>query len=446
MTSHRIDRRSFLSGSSALAAVWAGRCALAQGLPEVAHPRSTSGDQRFEPDWQKRLTITVGPKTADITGSTDKAVQAAVDYVARLGGGSVKILPGEYRMRNSVFLPSNIRIVGSGTDSILKKEASITTKLVEDSDWYDQEITLANAAGFQLGDGIFLTKTDTSDGGPVTLKRTLVARSGNRFKLDRPLRKNLWLKAEPTCASLFPLFSGENIENVVIENLAFDGNRENNENLNGNFGGCIWMQDCNQITMQDLTLRNYNGDGISWQICHDVVVERCHSHDHADLGLHPGSGSQRPLIRDNKLERNGIGIFWCWGVKFGLAENNRIVDSRNYGISIGHNDTDNVMRNNEVIGSGKVGILFRDDSRGKEFWPNRNLLENNRIIDSGAEQGIAIDIQGKTKDITITGNEIQETRQPAERIGIRLGAETSHIQRVNNVVTGFATAVHDLRA
>ncbi|GIS58084.1 MAG: hypothetical protein CM1200mP2_03090 [Planctomycetaceae bacterium] len=49
--------------------------------------------------------------------------------------------------------------------------------------------------------------------------------------------------------------------------------------------------------MTGVEARNNNGDGISWQICHDVVVENCHSHDNADLGLHPGSGSQRPLIR-----------------------------------------------------------------------------------------------------------------------------------------------------
>jgi len=445
MSLHRIDRRRFLCGSSALAAAWASPRVFAAELPKVVNPRTTSGDQRFEPDWDKRLTITVGPQDADITGSTDKAVQAAIDYVARLGGGSVKILPGEYRCRNSIFLSSGMRIVGSGTDSVIRKEESVSSKLIEDSDWYDQEITLADAQGFRLGDGIFLTKTDTSDGGPLALKRTLVARSGNRFKLDRPLRKNVWLKAEPKCASLFPLFSGENIENVVVENLAFDGNRENNDYLNGNYGGCIWMQDCQQITMRDLTLRNYNGDGISWQVCHDVVVQGCHSHDNAGLGLHPGSGSQRPLIRENKLERNGIGIFWCWGVKYGLAENNRIVGSRNYGISIGHNDTDNVMRNNEVIESGKVGILFRDDSQGKEFWPNRNVLEKNRIIDSGAEQGIAIDIQGKTKEITITENEIRETRQPAQRVGIRLGANTAKIRQVDNDISGFATAIHDLR-
>ena len=104
------------------------------------------------------------------------------------------------------------------------------------------------------------------------------------------------------------------------------------------------------------------------------------------------------------------------------------------------------MRNNDVIGSGKVGILFRDDSRGKDFWPNRNLLENNRIIDSGAKEGIAIDVQGKTKDISISSNEIRETRQAAQRIGIRLGAETSNINQVDNVIAGFATAVHDLRS
>ena len=50
-------------------------------------------------------------------GATDKALQAAVDYVARLGGGSVQILPGEYRLRNSVFLPSGVRLLGSGGDS-----------------------------------------------------------------------------------------------------------------------------------------------------------------------------------------------------------------------------------------------------------------------------------------------------------------------------------------
>jgi len=443
----QLDRRRFFGSSLGFAsAAYASSLAWAGDLPEVVDPRATSGDQRFEPDWESRLTVTVGPAKADIVGNSEVAIQAAVDYVARLGSGTVKILPGQYTCRNSVFLPSKIRIVGSGTDSVIVKNDMIKTALVEDSDWYDQEIRLAMADGFQLGDGVFLTVQKPASGGALNLKRTLVARNGNRFKLDRPLRKNLWLKGGTNCSTLFPIFCGENIADVVIENLTLDGNRANNDNLNGNYGGCIWLQDCNRITMSDLTVRNYHGDGISWQICHDVVVQRCHSHDNTDLGLHPGSGSQRPLIRDNKIERNGIGVFWCWGVKFGLAENNRIIDSVKHGMTIGHNDTDNTIRNNEILRSGIGGILFRDDQRGKDFWANRNLLENNRIVDSGGEEGIAIDVSGQTKDVVIAGNEISDTRQPARRVGIRLGTETKNIKLTDNTITGFATAIHDLRA
>ena len=233
---------------------------------------------------------------------------------------------------------------------------------------------------------------------------------------------------------------------MSIAQLTFDGNRANNLNLNGNYGGCIWLQDCARVRLRDVTTRNYNGDGVSWQICHDVRVEGCHSHDNADLGLHPGSGSQRPIIRDCKLERNGIGLFWCWGVKFGLAENNDIAESTRFGISIGHNDTDNVMRGNRVSRSGEVGVLFRDDARGKDFWPNRNLLEKNIIVDSGGESGVAIDVQGRTRDVVIRQNELRETRGPAQRVGVRLGPETSNVRLEENTFAGFSIETQDMRA
>ena len=47
-------------------------------------------------------------------GSNEKVIQAAVDSVARWGGGTVKILPGTYRFRNAVYLQNNVRILGSG--------------------------------------------------------------------------------------------------------------------------------------------------------------------------------------------------------------------------------------------------------------------------------------------------------------------------------------------
>lgn len=439
-----LTRRGFLRSAGPLLGAIAGAHARALDVPRVDYPRATSGDTAHEPDWDDRLSITVGPRDGDLAGDSDKPIQAAIDYVARQGGGTVRVLPGTYRLRNSVFLRSGVRLVGSGPDSILVKEPSTETALAADSDWYDQEITLADASGFEIGDGVCLQTEDPHNGARHVLKRTLIARSGNRFKLDRPLRENFWIDKAPTVSTLFPMLTAENASDIAVENIAVDGNRANNAHLDGNYGGCLWFQDCIRLTIRSVIARNNNGDGISWQICHDVIVENCHSHDNADLGLHPGSGSQRPMIVGNRVERNTIGLFFCWGVKYGLAEKNYIADNSAAGISIGHRDNNNVVRDNDVLRSGQVGILFRPE-RGEGYTAHANRVESNRIVDSGGEDGVAVDVQGVTKNNTLARNDLRETRSPASRIGIRLGAETGQIELVNNTFEGFATAIADLR-
>jgi hypothetical protein len=444
MTDLRWSRRHFLNiaagwgvGSGVTARLLADDPSVASdGRPRVTNPRSTSGDSVYEPNWDQRLTMTVGQQKGDLIGTSQKAIQAAVDYVARLGGGTVQILPGTYTLRGSIHLRSNVRLIGSGDETILTKPASVTTKLVSDSDWYDREITLTDASGFEVGDSVCLRTRNPHTGGPTVLKRTLIARSGNRFKLDKALRENFWTVGESTCSTLFPLVTGEEIDNLVIENLALDGNRANNENLDGNYGGCIFLQDVNQVVIRKVTARQNNGDGISWQICHDVTVEDCHSHDHAGLGLHPGSGSQRPIMRRNTIERCQIGIFFCWGVKFGLAEENKVFDIKGQGISIGHRDTDNIVRKNLVRNSGQTGVLFRPE-RGASFCGHRNLIEENQIENSGPADGIAIDVQGGTEQVTLRHNAIRETREAAQRIGIKLGKETKQIRVIDNTFAGL---------
>lgn len=442
-------RRRFLSAAATSMAAMAGvpwmSPVVASDPPQVKNPRATDGDERFEPNWDQRLTITVGEKSGDMIGHSDRVIQAALDYVARLGGGTVQVLPGTYTFRNAVWLPSRVRLRGSGADSVITRGASVRTELTADSDWYDQEITLKDAGAFQVGDGIVLQATNPHNNGPTVIKRTLVARNGNRFKVNDGLRENLWISGKPTCASLFPLLTSEHTADVIIESITLDGNRENCENFNGNYGGCVFLQDCNRYTFKDVEARNYNGDGISFQICHDVVVENCHSHDNTDLGVHPGSGSQRPILRGNRLERNSQGIFWCWGVKFGLAENNIIDGNSLYGISIGHNDTDNVMRSNTIRNSGKFGILFRDENRGIDFWANRNVIESNTIENNGDDDGAGIEVTGQTKDLQLTSNTIAETRNPARRAGIRIAEKAGEIRMADNQITGFAHDIVDNR-
>jgi hypothetical protein len=442
-----MHRRQFIGSVPAVAAIAAVPAEAAEepAAPVVKNPRATSGDSRHEPKWDEGFTLTVGNSGGELNGTTQRVIQAAVDAVARAGGGTVKLLPGTFKFRNAVYLASHVRIVGSGPDTILIKEPSTTSKLAADSDWYDQEITLADASGFQVGDGICLRAKNPHHGGDTVIKRTLVARSGNRFKLDKGLRENLWSTGTPTASTLFPLFSGEFITHFGIQNLALDGNKANNANLDGNYAGCIFLQDCANAEFRKVIARNYNGDGISWQICHDVTVEECESRDHAGLGLHPGSGSQRPIMRNNKLVGNNIGLFFCWGVKFGLAEGNVIEDTKTAGISVGHRDTDNLIRGNTVRRSGVAGILFRPE-RGPGFTGDRNEVTGNTIEDTGNDTAAAIDVQGTTANLTFRDNVLKESRGPAKRTGLRIGKDAKDIAWSGNSFTGFATDVEDRRA
>jgi hypothetical protein len=450
-----LNRRQFL-GTAAASGALAGpptlthatdapaRAAVPDGRPPVTNPRATSGDLRSSPRWDDSLTLTVGNDKGDLNGTDQRVIQAAVDTVARMGGGTVRLLPGAWRLRNAVYLCSNLRLVGSGPETVLVKEASATSKLAADSDWYDQEVTLADAKGFRVGDGICLRAKNPDHGGATVIKRTLVARAGNRFKLDRGLRENLWAAGAPTASTLFPILSGEFVTNVAIENLCLDGNKGNNAELDGNYAGCVFLQDCADVTVRRVLARDYRGDGISWQICHDVVVEECESRNHTGLGLHPGSGSQRPVIRGNTVVGCHIGLFFCWGVRYGLAEGNTIEDTKTAGISVGHRDTDNRIVGNTVRRSGRAGILFRPE-RGPGFTGDRNTVEGNTVVDTGGEDAAAVDVQGTTAGLVFRKNALRETRGPAKRVGFRLGKDSKDITLDRNTVEGFAAEVDDKR-
>ncbi len=433
-----MNRRSFLATAPAMLAA----AETQPQPPAVTRPRATAGDP-IEPVWEQGLSITVGPTKADIVGADHRAIQAAVDYVAGLGGGTVRVLPGQFRFRNAVNLRSGVRVLGSGEDSVCIKEPSVKTLLAENSDWYDQEITLANAQGFEVGDGIVLTSRNPHNNGVDIFKRTLIARSGKRFKLNQMLSENFWTNGSADASTLFALFDGYRIQGAAIENICLDGNRANNAMLNGNYVGCIFLRESNRIHMRGVTARNFNGDGISWQVCHDVRVEDCRSYDNAGYGLHPGSGSQRSVVTGSKLERNDIGFFFCWGVKWALVENNTMADNRRFGVSIGHNDTDNMVRSNEVLRSGKTGIYLRQE-HGPTFSPSRNQIEANRVVDSGSGDGVAVDIEGVTEAVTLARNTLIESRQPASRIGVRIAKDAKQIRLNENKIDGFSTPVLDL--
>ena len=382
-----------------------------------------------------RLTLTVGPG-GDLEGTDDRVLQAGADYLARLGGGVLQILPGIYQMRNALYLHANLTVRGSGPDTVLRKAAGASTPLTRETDWYEYGITVEDPSLFQPGGGIMLRSYAESGTLQDVVRDTVVAVDGHEVTLSRRPEKNFWPGASdtvPTAATLFPILTAdEGVCDVLIEDLVLDGNLEHNEEIDGNYAGALFLQQCHRFTFRRVTARRYCGDGFSFQVCDDIRFDECQALDNANLGFHPGSGSQRPVFQRCTARGNSQGIFFCWGVTHGRVEDGDCSDNRDFGISIGHRDTDNRIHNTRFEGNHRVGLLFRkpeNDYRGA----HRNVIENCHFIDNGfAEDGVAIDFQGAAHHVEIRDCRFEDSGQARQRIGIRLSEEARGTRLAGN--------------
>jgi hypothetical protein len=350
--------------------------------------------------------VTVGLREADLVGTDQRVLQAAVDYIAQLGGGIVEIGVGEFLMRDSLHLRPHVTVRGQGARTILRKAKAAASALALDGDYGEEQITLRDVTGFAVGDGVAVW--DKNANGFHTTVARITGRNGSTLALNLPLNADCMVAGGAQAATVFPGISGYHAEGVRVEALTVDGNKDENLPLNGCRGGGIFLYRCPGAVVSRCVVRRYHGDGISFQQCNDVQVLDCVSEDNASLGIHPGSGSQRPLVRGCTARGNGEdGLFLCWRVKEGVFENNVFAGNRRFGVSIGHKDTDNVLRGNQIIGNGEDGLCFRNETEG--MAGHRNRVENNLIENNGGQRPAAgIRVRGETRDLILasSGNRV----------------------------------------
>lgn len=379
--------------------------------------------------------ITVGKEKADLIGTDNRALQAAVGYIAGLGGGLVEVGEGEYTMYDSLHLRSNVTIRGQKGKTVLRKAEAEIVALALDGDFGEQQITVEDANGFEVGYGVAIW--DNHAGGFHTTVARITGRKANTFSINNPLMADCMVRNKAKAATVFPVISAYNIEGARVENLIIDGNRESNIHLNGCRGAGIFLYRAFGTVIQGCTVRNYNGDGISFQQSNDVMVVDCICENNASLGIHPGSGSQRPLVRRCTARNNGTdGLFLCWRVRHGLFEDNTLQQNGRFGISIGHKDSDNLFRRNVVRLNHRDGVFFRSESLGMAAHRNRleeNIIENNG---TGAEAA-GILIRGHTNDLVFKNNIIRDTRPEGsitQTTGIRIEEQVGRVVLQGNKI------------
>jgi parallel beta-helix repeat protein len=354
-------------------------------------------------------TVTVAQSgAADVVGADSVALQKAAQMLK--SGDTLVIGPGTYNMQNSLFVPSGVTVRGTKDKTILKKSRGIESALAEDGDYGESSLAVVEPQKFLPGMGIEVVDDKLKDGwdisissivdikGPYLMINPITVRDYDQERLHAKVRNT------------FPILCVMNAEKVILEDITVDGNRAENAYIDGCRGGAIYLYNVRDVTVRNCTARNYNGDGISFQITENVQILNSESYGHAGYGVHPGTGSLRPLVEGCRLHNNGdIGLFLCWRVRHGHFENNLIEDNGHYGISIGHKDTDNEFLHNTVARNGSCGIYFRKETLKNSG--HRNVFRNNTVVDNGnARDGYGFYISAAAGDLVIEKNKIADTR------------------------------------
>ena len=360
--------------------------------------------------------ITVGRRSGDVRGSDNRAIQIAIDAVSK-GGGTVEVLPGTYVCHDAVHLRSGVRLVGAGERTVLRRADGFRVPMLVSADYGQWKITPADITPFRVGQGLYVR--DKSSGGWLDSVVTVRRVEGGSIHFDEPLVMDYSEENGGEVVASGAVISGVDVEDCVVEGLVLDGNKAANHAVGGCQSGCLYFHRASRVTIADVAVRDFAGDGISFQTTRDFTLERVKAAGCTNFGLHPGTGSTRIIIRDGEFVDNEVGgFFLCWRVQESRFE--RLICERNggWGINIGHKDTDNVFADCTVSKNAAAGIIFRAENARN--GGHRNRFERCRIEDNG---GAGIEVTGHVYDVAFEDCRIAATRgkRGRQRVGILLG-------------------------
>ena len=380
--------------------------------------------------------ITVGGTNADIHGYTSESIQTAIDALHNTSNnGTVMLLPGNYDITAPVRLYDNMSLVGSGANTVLKKCKGFRSPFALDADYGELQITVADASGFKPGMGVAIYDETQRSGWDLTTAR-ITGIKGNVIYIDDYLLRDYHADKKGTLSNSCSVISAVDANNVRIANLTVDGSRECNDMIDGCRAGGIYLHKVHKAIVENVTVKNFNCDGISWQITEYVTVRNCEVYGCANSGLHPGTGSPFTLVEGNNSYNNdGYGLFVCWRVKNGIVRNNNFHNNGINGICTGHKDIDMLYAGNHIYENGSDGIQLRGELALNA--PHRSIFKNNLIENNGMkEKGYGISVNCKAEGVVLEDNIIRNTGSGKQAAAIQLTLNSLPVEMKNNKISG----------
>ena len=346
----------------------------------------------------KTQVISVGGENADISGFNNRSIQFAIDAVA-ITGGTVILNQGVFDIVAPVRMKSNVNLVGSGRETVLKRTEGFQTPFIVDADFGELKLTVENSDGFAVGMKVQVTDDDNSGCWNVsTAYITDIA--DNVIYIDKGLIRDYRSDRNGLVSNASSVIDAIDVENCTISNLTADGNRQDNFFADGCNNAGILVLRSKKVTIDSVHVKDFNGEGISWQITENITVKNSEISGSGNTGLHPGTGSPFTVIENNDIHHNDRdGLFICWRVYESRVENNLMHNNGRFGICTGHKDTDVLFRQNKVYNNQNDGINLRGEREANA--PHRNTFVNNVIENN---HGYGFSVNSPAKDLVLKDN------------------------------------------
>lgn len=351
----------------------------------------------------KTKVLTVGGEKADVHGFNNRAIQMAIDEVAKTGG-TVQLDAGIFEIHSPVRLAKNVNLEGSGRETVLKRTKGVQTKFIVDADFGELKLTVENADDFDVGMKIQVTDDDNSGCWNVSTAYVTDIYQ-NTIYIDKGLIRDYRSDRNGLVSNASSVIDILDAEHVTVSNLTADGNRGENFFADGcNNAGILVLRSKN-ITIDNVHVKDFNGEGISWQITENVTVKNSEISGSGNTGLHPGTGSPFTVIENNDIHHNDRdGLFICWRVFNSKVTGNRMHHNGRFGICTGHKDTDVVFSGNYIYENKSDGVNLRGERESNA--PHRNTFVKN-IIENNTGYGFSVN--SKASELVLRENSFKNS-------------------------------------
>jgi hypothetical protein len=378
--------------------------------------------------------ITVGGNDADVCGFTNQSIQYAIDAVAKTGG-TVKLNPGLFEITAPVRMKSNVKLIGSGKETVLKRGKGVQTKFVVDADYAELKLTVENSDGFEPGMKIQVTDQNNSSCWNVSTAY-ITDIQDDIIYIDSYLIRDYRSDRDGLVSNASSVIEVIGAENALISNLTADGNRAENFFADGCNSAGILILKSKKVTVDNVHVKDFNGEGISWQITENVTIRNSEISGSGNTGMHPGTGSPFTVIENNDVHHNdNDGLFICWRVYQSTVTNNKFHHNGRYGICTGHKDTDVIFTGNQIFENGSDGVHLRGERESNA--PHRNSFVKNTIENNGTKNGgYGFSINSPARDLVLKENIFRSSGDKTQKAAVYIQSNGLPPELINNQMEG----------